>query len=147
MKALIQKVTRASVGVEGEIKSEIGRGLLVFLGVGKDDKIKDIAPLAEKLINLRIFENEEGKFDLSVKDVGGEILLVSQFTLYGDCSRGRRPDFTKAAPAPFARKIYEKTLSVLNEKGIKTSGGVFQTMMQVSLINDGPVTIMLESGK
>jgi len=147
MKALIQKVTRAYVSVEGKTVSEIGNGLLVFLGVGKDDTVNDIAPLADKIINLRIFENEEGKFDLSIKDVKGEILLVSQFTLYADCSRGRRPDFMMAAPAPYAKEIYEKTLAELNAKGIRTSGGVFQAKMQISLINDGPVTIILETGK
>jgi D-tyrosyl-tRNA(Tyr) deacylase len=147
MKALLQKVSRASVSVEGRIVSETGRGLLVLLGVGKDDTPSDVPALADKIVNLRIFENDGGKFDFSVKDTGGEILLVSQFTLYGDCSRGRRPDFTSAAAVDTAREIYDKMLKELNDRGVRTLGGVFRAMMQVSLINEGPVTIMLESGK
>jgi D-aminoacyl-tRNA deacylase len=145
MKALIQRVSQASVSVEGRKISGIGNGLLVFLGVGKDDTIKDVAPLVEKIVNLRIFENDHGKFDRSVREVGGDILLVSQFTLYGDCSRGRRPDFTGAAPAAAAKDIYDATLVEFNNMGIKTSGGEFQAHMLVSLVNDGPVTIILDN--
>jgi len=145
MKALIQKVTTAAVKVKGRKISSIKRGLLIFLGIGKNDSEKDIATIVDKIVNLRIFENKEGKLDLSVKDVKGEILLVSQVTLYADCSRGRRPDFMMAAPAPYAKKIYEKTLTSFNAQGVKTAGGIFQAIMQISLINDGPMTIMLET--
>lgn len=145
MEALIQRVSQASVSVNNRKISGIDKGLLVFLGIGKDDSENDIPKLTEKIINMRIFDNETANFDRSFKEIGGEILLVSQFTLYGNCTRGRRPDFINAAPSPLAKKLYDATLKEFNAKGIKTAGGEFQAHMHVSLVNDGPVTLIIET--
>jgi len=145
MRAVIQRVSRAKVTVDDRVVGSIGRGLLVFLGVGAADGEADAAYLAEKIPFLRIFEDEEGKLNRSLLDIQGEALVVSQFTLYGDCRRGRRPSFTSAAPPDKAWRLYEYFLARLREKEVKAATGTFQAHMLVELVNDGPVTIWLES--
>lgn len=145
MKALLQRVSHARVTVSGNLIGEVGGGLCVFLGVVPDDTDKDIKWLAEKIINLRIFDDEEGKMNLSVRDLNGEVLIVSQFTLCGDCKKGRRPSWVKAAEPVFANEMYEKFVSEISSNGIKTATGVFQAHMQVEICNDGPVTLMIDS--
>lgn len=145
MRALIQRVTGASVTVDGKKISEIGKGILILLGITHGDNQDDARYLLEKIGNLRIYEGADGKLDLSIRDVGGEFLLVSQFTLYGECDKGRRPDFTKAAPVDEARKTFEDTCEIFKKSDIPTKTGQFQAMMQVELINDGPLTLMIES--
>ena len=144
MKALIQRVKRASVTIDGELYSSIEKGLLVFLGVEKGDGVENAQKLADKIVNLRIFEDENEKMDFSVKDVGGEVLVVSQFTLCGDCKKGTRPSFDKSAPLDIAVDLYEKFTEFVRLHGLKTETGKFRAMMDVELINDGPVTFMLE---
>ena len=145
MRAVVQRVSQASVTVDGSVTGSIERGLLVFLGVGKEDTQKDIDFIADKIVNLRIFECDEGKMNLSVKDIGGGILLISQFTLYGDCRKGRRPDFMAAGPPNMAKRIYEETIAAVKEKGVPVETGVFAAHMDIDSINDGPVTLVLES--
>jgi D-tyrosyl-tRNA(Tyr) deacylase len=145
VKALIQRVTSASVAVNSEIIGEISKGWLLFLGVGRHDNGSEIQKLAEKVIGLRLFSDQEGKFNHSVQDVGGSILVVSQFTLYADVSRGRRPGFSDAAPPALAKEFYERFIDVLKSAGIHVATGAFGADMQVSLVNDGPVTVMLDS--
>ncbi len=147
MRAVVQRVRSGSVKVHGEYISRIGRGLVVLLGVGDEDKEEDARYLAKKIAYLRIFEDEAGKMNLSVLDLGGEVLTVSQFTLYGDCAKGRRPSFTQAAPPGVARELYQLFISELQKKGISTGTGVFQEHMVVALENDGPVTILIDSRK
>lgn len=147
MRAVIQRVSRAQVKVSGNVVGEIGPGLLVFLGVGKEDTPKDAAYLLEKIVNLRIFEDEAGKFNLSLLDWAGEMMVVSQFTLYADCRQGRRPSFTDAAPAEMARSLYELFLEKARQKGLRVAAGIFQARMEIELINVGPVTILLDSSK
>ncbi|MHC4782844.1 MAG: D-aminoacyl-tRNA deacylase [Planctomycetota bacterium] len=147
MRAVVQRVGRASVTVDGSVTGSIERGLLVFLGVGKEDTQKDIDFIADKIVNLRIFECDEGKMNLSVKDIGGGILLISQFTLFGDCRKGRRPDFTAAGKPKMAKRIYEETIAAVKEKGITVETGVFAAHMDIDSINDGPVTLLLDSKK
>ncbi len=144
MKALIQRVKRASVTVEGEKISEIGKGILVFLGVEKQDNGENAEKLAEKISKLRIFEDENEKMNFSVMDVQGEILVVSQFTLCGDCKKGTRPSFDNAAKTELAVELYEYFVELLKEKNISVKTGKFRAMMDVELINDGPVTFWLE---
>lgn len=144
MKALIQRVKRASVTIENELYSSIGKGLLIFLGVEKDDTSENAAKLAEKVAGLRIFEDENEKMNLSVKDVQGEILVVSQFTLCGDCKKGTRPSFDKAAPPDAAVKLYEEYAENIRALGLVVKTGKFRAMMDVELINDGPVTFLVE---
>ena len=145
MRALLQRVLRARVEVDTRTVGKIGRGLCVFLGVASGDTEKDIAFLSEKIVNLRIFDDEDGKMNLSAIDVGGEILVVSQFTLYGDCKKGRRPSWFGAAEPVFANEMYEKFVSALSEKGLNTAKGVFQAHMTVDICNDGPVTLMIDT--
>lgn len=145
MKAVIQRVNRACVSIGGKKHSETGKGYLLLLGVEEGDSEKDAGYLLEKTANLRIFSNEEGKFDLSVKDVGGEILVVSQFTLCADTRKGRRPDFTAAAKPAEAERLYEFFVRGVKETGLTARTGVFGAEMEVELVNDGPVTIILDS--
>jgi D-tyrosyl-tRNA(Tyr) deacylase len=145
MRAVVQRVTRARVEVGGAVKGEIGPGLLVLLGAAKSDTAADADFLAEKIIHLRIFADQAGKMNRSVLDTGGALLAVSQFTLYGDCRKGRRPSFDHAAPAEQARTLYEHFLAAARRTGVHVETGVFQADMAVSLTNDGPVTLILES--
>ena len=147
MRAVIQRVSSAKVSVDGEVISSISKGLLVLLGVAEDDAETDARYLADKTAHLRIFEDDAEKMNLSVIDINGEILVVSQFTLYGDCRKGRRPSFTDAARPPKAGALYETYVSVLSDMGLNPKSGVFQAHMEVELINDGPVTILLDSKK
>lgn len=147
MRAVIQRVKSASVKVDGALVSEIGAGMLIFLGVAHNDAETELEYVANKVANLRIFEDADGKINLSLLDTGGSALVVSQFTLYGDCRKGRRPSFINAARPEVANKLYEQFISLLNKLNIPTVGGTFQAMMDVQLINDGPVTIMLDSDK
>lgn len=144
MKALIQRVKRASVTVDGAKISEISKGVLVFLGVEKEDVFENAEKLADKICKLRIFEDENEKMNLSVTDVEGELLVVSQFTLCGDCKKGTRPSFDKAASPDVAVKLYNYFIEYLKNKNISVKTGKFQAMMDVELINDGPVTFWLE---
>ena len=145
MRAVIQRVSRASVTVDGAITGSIERGLLVFLGVGKEDSQKDIDFIAGKIANLRIFEDNSGRMNLSVSDIGGAVLLISQFTLFGDCRKGRRPDFTAAGPPDMANKLYEQTVATVKSKGVPVQTGVFAAHMDIDALNDGPVTLILDS--
>jgi D-aminoacyl-tRNA deacylase len=145
MRALIQRVTQARVVVEGAVVGEIGAGLLILLGVAKPDSAADAALLADKILNLRIFPDTEGKMNRSLLDIQGSLLVVSQFTLYGDCRKGRRPGFDAAAPAEEARALYESFVEIARRSGLRVETGVFQAHMEVALVNDGPVTLMLET--
>lgn len=147
MRAVVQRVTRASVKVDGELTGEIGLGLLVLLGVGQDDADADADYLAEKIARLRIFEDDAGKMNLSVIDAGGAVLAVSQFTLFGDVRRGKRPSFESAARPERARELYEYFVARVRSLGLGCETGRFQAMMDVELINSGPVTILLDSKK
>ena len=147
MRAVVQRVSRAQVTVNGEITGQIGLGLLVLLGVGRDDTEADAIYLSEKVAHLRVFEDTEGKMNHSLQQVGGSVLAVSQFTLYGDVRRGKRPSFDAAAPPEKARQLYEFFVEKIRAAGLHCETGRFQEMMQVELVNDGPVTILLDSGK
>jgi len=147
MRAVVQRVTRASVTVDHEITGEIGHGLLVLLGVAGDDTESDADYLADKIARLRIFEDEAGKMNLSVVDAGGSVLAVSQFTLYGDVRRGKRPSFDAAARPERARELYEYFVGKIRAAGLRCETGRFQAMMNVELVNAGPVTILLDSKK
>ena len=147
MRSVLQRVKRASVTVKGENVGEISAGLLVLLAVGQEDSEDDLAWMVDKLVGLRIFEDEQGKMNRSVQEVGGEILVVSQFTLYGDCRSGKRPSFMTAAPPERAKAMYERFVEVIRSRGLKVETGVFQEEMDVELINDGPVTLLLDSEK
>ena len=147
MRAVIQRVTRASVAVNGGEPRPIGPGLVILLGVRDTDDIAIVPKLAEKCAHLRIFEDEQEKMNLSVADVGGGLLVVSQFTLYGDCRKGKRPSFDKAAGAEMANAYYEKFVAGARSKGLSVGTGKFQAHMLVSLVNNGPVTILLDSKK
>jgi D-aminoacyl-tRNA deacylase len=147
MRAVVQRVSRAQVAVNGEIAGEIGLGLLVLLGVGRDDTEADGTYLAEKIAGLRVFEDAEGRMNRSVQDVGGSVLTVSQFTLYGDVRRGKRPSFDAAAPPEKARQLYEFFVEQIRAAGLRCETGRFQEMMKVELVNEGPVTVLLDSGK
>jgi D-tyrosyl-tRNA(Tyr) deacylase len=147
MRAVVQRVSRARVSVDGEIVGEIGRGLLVLLGIGLDDTPASADYLSEKIIGLRIFEDDNGKMNKAVGEAEGAILAVSQFTLYGDVRRGKRPSFDDAAPPDKARSLYEYFVDRIRAAGLRCETGKFQSMMQVELVNDGPVTILLDSSK
>ena len=147
MRAVVQRVSRAKVTVEGRISGEIAAGLMILLGVGREDSATVAASLAEKVANLRIFEDEQGKMNRSLLDVKGAALVVSQFTLYGDARGQRRPSFISAAPPEQAAALYEEFNKVLRELGVTVATGIFQAMMSVELVNEGPVTILLDSDK
>jgi D-aminoacyl-tRNA deacylase len=147
MRAVVQRVSGAKVTVNGEVTGEIGTGLLVLLGIGQSDSEQAADYLAEKIIGLRIFEDVEGKMNRSVQEAGGAVLVVSQFTLYGDVRRGKRPSFDAAARPEQARKLYEYFVEKLRATGVRCETGRFQEMMQVELVNDGPVTVLLDSEK
>jgi D-tyrosyl-tRNA(Tyr) deacylase len=147
VRAILQRVTEASVDVGGERVSAIGRGLLVLVGVGREDGPADLDWLAEKIVQLRVFADDNGQMNRSVQDVGGALLVVSQFTLYGDCRKGRRPSYSDSAPPEDAQRLYEELLARLRATGVPVHAGVFRAMMRVALVNDGPVTLMLDSKK
>ncbi len=147
MRAIVQRVSRAKVTVNGEVAGEIGTGLLVLLGVATSDTEADARYLADKISRLRIFEDENGKMNRSVIEAEGQVLAVSQFTLYGDVRRGRRPSFDEAAPPQRARELYECFVGAIRSEGLRCETGRFQEMMQVELVNEGPVTILLDSAK
>ena len=147
MRAVIQRVSEAQVSVDGLVTGRIGKGLLVLVGVAPDDTASDLEFIKRKLLNLRIFSDSHGKFNLSVKEVRGEILLVSQFTLFGDCRKGNRPSFSRAASPELAESLYQELKDQLAGSGIEIASGVFAAHMEVSMINDGPVTLLLDSRK
>lgn len=147
MRAVVQRVLEAHVGVDGRETGRIGRGLLVLLGVGQDDGREDVRYLAEKIAHLRIFPDSGDKMNLSVQEVGGGVLVVSQFTLYGDCRKGRRPSYAGAAPPQQAVELYEAFVEEIRAHSLPVATGRFQEMMQVHLVNDGPVTLLLDSRK
>jgi D-tyrosyl-tRNA(Tyr) deacylase len=147
MRAVVQRVTEAEVTVEGHVAGKIGQGLLILLAVAKSDTRRDADYMADKLAGLRVFADEDGKLNKSVLDAGGSLLVVSQFTLYGDVSRGRRPSFDKAAAPQQARALYEHFVEAARGRGVRVETGVFQADMQVRLVNDGPVTIIIDSGE
>lgn len=147
MRAVVQRVSHSEVTVDGKTTGKIKKGLLVLLGVTHGDTSKDVDYIVDKTVNLRIFEDENDKMNLSLKDIGGEMLAVSQFTLYGDCRKGRRPSFSSAASPIEADKLYNEFIKKVSEQGIKTETGEFGAHMMVDLINDGPVTMLLESNK
>jgi D-tyrosyl-tRNA(Tyr) deacylase len=147
MRAVLQRVSRARVSVAGKVTGEIGSGLMVLLGVGREDTVAVAASFAEKTANLRIFEDEQQKMNLSLLDVKGAALVVSQFTLYGDARGQRRPSFITAAPPELARQLYEEYCAALRRLGATVATGIFQAMMSVELVNEGPVTILLDSDK
>ncbi len=147
MRAVLQRVSRVQVRVAGQIVGEIGKGILLLLGVGKGDSNAQADSLLEKVINLRIFEDEGGKMNLSLLDVGGELMVVSQFTLYADCRKGRRPSFTDAASPEEAKTLYEYFINRARSRGLMVASGIFQALMEVELVNFGPVTILLDSSR
>ncbi len=147
MRAILQRVSYAQVTVDGNIIGKIEKGLLVFLGVCDEDDENDLNYLVEKTAGLRIFQDENDKMNLSVEDIGGEILVVSQFTLFGDCRKGKRPSFSSAGKPDYANEMYEKFIKSLKERGIGVKTGIFGADMKVELLNDGPVTLLLDSKK
>lgn len=147
MKFVIQRVTEASVSIEGEVKGKIGRGFLVLIGVGKEDTREIADKYIKKLLGLRIFEDENGKTNLSLADVGGELLVVSQFTLYADCKKGNRPSFIKAGAPDHANRIYEYFMECCKDHADKVEHGIFGADMKIDLVNDGPFTLALDSGE
>lgn len=147
MRAIVQRVSSGSVTVDGKIAGSIGKGFVVLLGVSEKDTAEDMLYMTDKIINLRIFEDEDEKMNLSLMDVKGELLVVSQFTLYGDCRKGRRPNFMNAARPEKAEELYNEFVKKCREMGVKTETGIFQTDMKVSIENDGPVTVIVDSEK
>ncbi len=147
MRAVVQRVSSSSVEVAGEVVGSIDTGLLVLLGVGQQDEEQDSRYLADKIAGLRIFEDEDGKMNLSVEEVEGSVLAISQFTLYGDCRKGRRPGFSDAAPPERANELYEQVVACLRQRGLQVATGIFQAEMKVQLLNEGPVTMLLDSRK
>lgn len=147
MRAVIQRVSRASVSVDDEIRGEIGQGLVVLLGIRHGDTEADLQWLVEKIVHLRIFGDQQGKMNLSVADIDGDVLIISQFTLYGDCRKGRRPGFSSAAAPEIAERLYQKFITEVRRRELNVATGIFQAEMQLALTNDGPVTLLLDSEK
>ena len=147
MRAVVQRVSRAKVTVEGQVTGEIGPGLMILLGVGREDSSQVASAMAEKLANLRIFEDAQGKMNLSLLDMKGSALVVSQFTLYGDARGQRRPSFISAAPPELAKRLYEEFCEAMRRLGVTVGTGIFQATMSVELVNEGPVTILVDSDK
>lgn len=147
MRAVIQRVKFASVTINGQITGSIGPGVAVFLGIHRNDGEAARDWMADKIVNLRLFPDQDEKMNLSLADIGAEMLIVSQFTLYGDCRKGRRPGYSEAAPPEVAEPLYNQFIKQINQKGIRTATGIFQAKMEVSLINDGPVTLLVDSTK
>jgi D-aminoacyl-tRNA deacylase len=147
MRAVLQRVSQGEVSIDGNVVGSIGRGFVVLLGVAKDDTEKDAAYLADKTLGLRVFADDAGKMNLALKQVGGELLVISQFTLLADTESGRRPSFIRAAPPEEAKRLYEHFLALVRLAGVKVETGEFGAMMAVSIVNDGPVTIILDSRK
>ena len=147
MRACVQRVSQASVSVEGQDVGHIGKGLLVLLGVGQDDTDEDSRNLADRICGLRIFEDDDGKMNRSLEETKGAMLVISQFTLFGDCRKGRRPSFTQAAPPDLAERLYETFVAAVGMRGIAVATGRFRARMEVALVNDGPVTLLLDSRK
>lgn len=147
MRLVVQRVKQAAVSIQNETVGEIGPGLLIFLGVGQDDTEEDVGYLVEKVLHLRIFADGQSRFNLSLKDIHGSLLIVSQFTLWGDCRKGRRPSFAHSAPPEKAEPLYRLFIQQASEAGLTVASGRFQEMMEVQLINDGPVTLLLDSRK
>ena len=147
MRACIQRVTEAQVTVDGKVTGRIGRGFVVLLGIGQDDGEPQVTWLVDKIVGLRVFEDEAGKMNRSLAEVGGAMMVVSQFTLYGDCRRGRRPSFTEAAPPELAERLYEAFAARVRDAGIEVATGRFREHMLVSLVNDGPVTLWIDTAE
>ncbi|MFN3327706.1 MAG: D-aminoacyl-tRNA deacylase [Fervidobacterium pennivorans] len=147
MRAVVQRVTKASVSVDNEVVGKISNGIVILLGVGKDDTEEDAKYLAEKIVNLRIFDDEDGKMNFSLLDVKGQALIISQFTLYGDCRRGRRPSYSDSAPPDLAKALYEKFIELVKNYDVHVETGIFAAHMLVEIHNDGPVTLLLDSKK
>ncbi len=147
MRAVIQRVSKAQVRVEGQTISQIGEGLLVFLGIKKGDSLRESEFLLDKILHLRIFGDEEGRMNHSIMDTGGELMVISQFTLYADCRKGRRPSFTDVSPAEEAKVLYDLFIARAKSRGVKVASGIFQAHMEVDLVNSGPVTIFLDHSK
>jgi len=147
MKIIIQRVREAKVSVDGRVIGEIGKGMVVFLGIGKNDTTEDAQYLAEKILNLRIFDDENQKMNLSLSGIKGEIMIISEFTLYGDCLKGRRPDFVEAAPPDYAQELYGSFIELMKKSNLKIITGEFRAYMIVEIHNDGPATFILESKK
>ena len=147
MRAVVQRVKESSVKIDGGIVGKINKGFNVLIGIAKDDTVDDLKYIKDKIMNLRVFEDENDKMNLSIKDVNGELLIVSQFTLYGDCRKGRRPNFMNALSGEEAEKLYEEFLRMIREEDIVVETGVFGADMEVSIINDGPVTLLIDSKK
>jgi D-tyrosyl-tRNA(Tyr) deacylase len=147
MRAVIQRVSRASVKIDGAIHGEISHGMLVLIGIHGSDAEFDLQWLAEKVVHLRIFEDQQGKMNKSLADIDGEMLIISQFTLYGDCRKGRRPGFSSAAAPEIAEPLYRRFIEEVKNRQIKVATGIFQASMEVELVNDGPVTLLLDSEK
>jgi D-tyrosyl-tRNA(Tyr) deacylase len=145
MRAVIQRVKRAEVRVNGHAVGGVGAGMLVLLGIGKEDTLETAQSLADKIVNLRIFDDQQGRMNWSIRETKGDLLCVSQFTLYGDCRKGRRPSYDRAAPPDMACRLYEAFVGSVRARGITVETGQFQAMMEVELVNDGPVTLLLDS--
>ena len=147
MRAVVQRVSKASVSSQGQTIGSIGEGLVILLGIKKDDTIQEAQWMADKIVHLRIFEDESGKMNRSLVDIGKEMLIVSQFTLYGDCRKGRRPGYSTAAQPETAEPVYHKFIELVKNHQIRTATGKFQAMMEVNIVNNGPVTLLLDSDK
>ncbi len=147
MRAVVQRVSRASVTIDGTVTAAIGPGLVVLLGIRVSDSEADARWLVDKVLGLRIFEDSEGKMNISLADTDGEVLIISQFTLYGDCRKGRRPGFSYAAPPAIAEPLYDRFVELARKSGVGVATGVFQAAMQIELVNDGPVTLLVDSEK